>query len=50
MNGTEALMTTLCNGGADISFMNPGSTELHFVAALERVGAEAGPCLIEARV
>ncbi len=48
MNGAEALMTTLCNGGVDICFMNPGTTELHLTAALDRVpGIRPVPCLFE---
>ncbi len=48
MNGAEALMTTLAGGGVDICFMNPGTTELHLTAALDRVpGIRPIPCLFE---
>ncbi len=37
MNGAESLVRTLVAGGVDISFSNPGTSEMHFVAALDRV-------------
>jgi len=37
MNGAESLLRTLVNGGVDICFMNPGTSEMHFVAAVDRV-------------
>lgn len=36
MNGADALMQTLVNAGVDICFANPGTTEMHLVAALDR--------------
>ncbi len=52
-NGAKALIDTLINAGVDTCFTNPGTSEMHFVAALdctdmkailnvelERVGAE----------
>ena len=37
MNGAESLVRTLAGGGVEVCFANPGTTELHFVAALDRV-------------
>jgi len=37
MNGAEALMRTLVDAGSTVCFMNPGTSEMHFVAALDRV-------------
>ena len=37
MNGAESLVRTLVAGGVDICFSNPGTSEMHFVAALDRV-------------
>ncbi len=37
MNGAEALLRTLVDAGVDICFANPGTSEMHFVAALDRV-------------
>jgi acetolactate synthase-1/2/3 large subunit len=37
MNGAEALIRTLVTGGVDVCFANPGTSEMHFVAALDRV-------------
>ena len=37
MNGAEALLRTLVSSGVDTCFMNPGTSEMHFVAALDRV-------------
>jgi hypothetical protein len=37
MNGAESLVRTLVAGGVDICFTNPGTSEMHFVAALDRV-------------
>jgi acetolactate synthase-1/2/3 large subunit len=38
MNGAESLVRTLIAGGVDTCFANPGTSEMHFVAALDRVG------------
>lgn len=35
MNGAQSLIQTLYNGGIDTCFMNPGTSEMHFVAALD---------------
>ena len=37
MNGTESLVRTLVGGGVNVCFANPGTSEMHFVAALDRV-------------
>ncbi len=37
MNGAESLVRTLVAGGVDVCFANPGTSEMHFVAALDRV-------------
>ena len=35
MNGAHALIRTLVDSGVDVCFMNPGTSEMHFVAALD---------------
>ena len=48
MNGAESLIRTLTQGGVDTCFMNPGTSEMHFVAALDLVpGMRGVPCLFE---
>ncbi len=48
MNGAESLVRTLVGGGVDVSFTNPGTSEMHFVAALDRVdGMRCILCLFE---
>src|SRR5438876_290399 len=37
MNGAESLVRTLVDGGVDVCFANPGTSEMHFVAALDTV-------------
>ncbi|MEZ5203007.1 MAG: acetolactate synthase large subunit [Acidimicrobiales bacterium] len=37
MNGANALIRTLVDSGVDVCFMNPGTSEMHFVAALDDV-------------
>src|SRR6185295_7057049 len=37
VNGAQALIRTLVNAGVDVCFMNPGTSEMHFVAALDAV-------------
>src|SRR5476651_1489860 len=37
MNGAESLVRTLVAGGVDVCFANPGTSEMHFVAAVDRV-------------
>jgi acetolactate synthase-1/2/3 large subunit len=42
MNGARALITTLVDGGVDVCFANPGTSEMHFVAALDEVAGMRG--------
>src|SRR3977135_3388158 len=42
MNGAESLVRTLVAGGVDVCFSNPGTSEMHFVAALARVEGMRG--------
>jgi acetolactate synthase I/II/III large subunit len=37
MNGAQRLIRTLVENKVDVSFMNPGTSEMHFVAALDDV-------------
>lgn len=37
MNGAESLVRTLVAGDVNVCFSNPGTSEMHFVAALDRV-------------
>src|SRR5215831_9575323 len=37
MNGAESLVRTLVGGGVKVCFTNPGTSEMHFVAALDKV-------------
>src|SRR5262245_53493048 len=37
MNGAEALARTLAASGVEVCFANPGTSEMHFVSALDRV-------------
>ena len=39
MKGAEALLKTLAVSGVDTCFMNPGTSEMHFVASLDLVPA-----------
>ncbi|MFI5674427.1 acetolactate synthase large subunit [Streptomyces cellulosae] len=48
MNGAEALLWTLLNNGVEVCFANPGTSEMQFVAALDRHPAMRGVlCLFE---
>ena len=38
MNGAESLLAAMTRNGIDVCFANPGTSELHFVAALDRAG------------
>lgn len=38
MNGAESLVRSLLEAGVDVCFANPGTSEMHFVAALDKVG------------
>jgi acetolactate synthase-1/2/3 large subunit len=37
VNGAQALLRTLVGAGVDVCFANPGTSEMHFVAALDDV-------------
>jgi acetolactate synthase-1/2/3 large subunit len=37
LNGAQALLQTLVDSGVDVCFTNPGTSEMHFVAALDAV-------------
>ncbi|MFT5507279.1 MAG: acetolactate synthase-1/2/3 large subunit [Hyphomicrobiaceae bacterium] len=51
MNGAESLVRTLLAGGIDVCFTNPGTSEMHFVAALDAVpGMNCVLCLFEGGV
>ncbi len=46
--GAEVLLNTLVANGINTCFMNPGTSEMHFVAALDRVSSMRGVlCLFE---
>jgi acetolactate synthase I/II/III large subunit len=36
MNGAQTLIRTLVDSGVDVCFANPGTSEMHFVAALDK--------------
>lgn len=37
MNGAESLVRTLVDSGVEVCFANPGTSEMHFVGALDRI-------------
>ena len=47
MNGAESLVDTLVRQGVDICFANPGTSEMHFLAALENPKMRSVLCLFE---
>jgi len=48
MNGAQSLVATLVNAGVEVCFTNPGTSEMHFVAALDEVEGMRGIlCLFE---
>lgn len=48
MNGAESVVATLVRAGVEVCFANPGTSELHLVAALDRVpGLRCVLCLFE---
>ncbi|SER44236.1 acetolactate synthase large subunit [Sphingobium sp. YR768] len=47
MNGAESLVNTLVDQGVDICFANPGTSEMHFLAALENPRMKSVLCLFE---
>ncbi|HEX7841516.1 MAG TPA: thiamine pyrophosphate-binding protein, partial [Kofleriaceae bacterium] len=42
MNGARALIQTLVEAGVNVCFANPGTSEMHFVAALDDVSEMRG--------
>ncbi|PIE41484.1 MAG: acetolactate synthase large subunit [Gammaproteobacteria bacterium] len=46
-NGAKTLIQTLINSGVDTCFTNPGTSEMHFVAALDSTDMKAVLCLFE---
>jgi len=47
MNGAESLVATLVDHGVDICFANPGTSEMHFLAALDNPRMRSVLCLFE---
>jgi len=47
MNGAETLIDTLVGNGVDLCFANPGTSEMHFLAALENPRMRSVLCLFE---
>jgi acetolactate synthase-1/2/3 large subunit len=47
MNGAESLVQTLTSQGVDICFANPGTSEMHFLKALENPKMRSVLCLFE---
>src|ERR1700761_192936 len=48
MNGAQSLVQTLFDSGVEVCFGNPGTSEMHVVAALDRIdGMRAILCLFE---
>lgn len=47
-NGAETLLATLVASGVEVCFANPGTSEMHFVSALDRIpGLRPVLCLFE---
>ncbi len=47
MNGAETLVETLADQGVEVCFANPGTSEMHFLAALENPRIRSVLCLFE---
>lgn len=48
MNGAHSLVHTFINNGLEVCFANPGTSEMHFVAALDQIeGMRCVLCLAE---
>ncbi len=47
MNGAETLVETLADQGVEVCFANPGTSEMHFLAALENPRIKPVLCLFE---
>jgi acetolactate synthase-1/2/3 large subunit len=51
INGAQSMIRTLVGSGVDVCFTNPGTSEMHFVAALDTVPEMRGIlCLFEGAV
>ena len=46
-NGAQTLVSTLVSHGVDICFANPGTSEMHFLAALDNPAMRSVLCLFE---
>ena len=42
MNGAESVLRTLAASGVEVCFANPGTSEMHLVAAMDRVPSVRG--------
>jgi hypothetical protein len=54
VNGAESLLAAITRNGIDVCFANPGTSELHFVAALDhaagiRLGTDLAGCGVPRR-
>jgi len=47
VNGAQTLVSTLTGLGVDICFANPGTSEMHFLAALDNPAMKSVLCLFE---
>src|ERR1043166_6788801 len=47
MNGAECLVGTLADEGVEMCFANPGTSEMHVLAALETAPLRSVLCLFE---
>jgi len=47
MNGAESLVQTLTDQGVELCFANPGTSEMHFLKALENPSMRSVLCLFE---
>jgi acetolactate synthase-1/2/3 large subunit len=47
MNGAQSLIATLAGQGVEICFANPGTSEMHFLAALDGAPLRSVLCLFE---
>ena len=47
MNGAQSVVETLASSGIEVCFANPGTSEMHFVAALDKSPIRAVLALFE---
>lgn len=47
MNGAQSLVSSLVDAGVEVCFANPGTSEMHFLAALDTPGMKSVLCLFE---